>query len=151
MNTGKKLEELIKDSAKQLGIDYTRLKDAGWQGEQTQRRFTVKNICDCILFNVPKLYFIEAKSGKTSITFARLTQQKDLIKKHNPSKFINAGYICQIKGIWFYLSASEIERMQDEIGKKSFNDCDAARYGKGLPGFTPTGKRKQRIALTYLP
>ena len=150
MNTGKKLEALIKQSAEELGWDCTRLRDAGWQGEKTQRRFTVKNICDFILFKTPDLFFIEAKSGKTSITFDRLTQQEDLLKKNNPEKRIYAGYICEIKGKWFFLAATAIHFMEINLGKKSFNADDADAYGYELVGYIPNGKRKARINLDYL-
>ena len=69
MSKGKKFEALFVKSCAEQGIDTTRLKDAGWQGEKTIRRFTVKNICDFVLFNGQSLYFLELKYRSKSLRF----------------------------------------------------------------------------------
>lgn len=144
-NTGKKFEELFKLSCEEQDIDYTRLKDAGWQGEQTQRRFTPKNICDCIVHNGKKLLFVELKSRKQSLRFDELTQLDDIRPKHRPEKNRYAGFLCELKGMWFYLSVDEIDAMQASIGKKSFNTTDAVEFGSQISSITPKGCRKARI------
>jgi len=149
-NSGKKLEELIKLAAEEQGIDYTRLKDAGWQGEKTERRFTSKNICDCILFRTPFLFFVEAKSRKTSLRFDEITQLDDLIKKHNPKDKVFSGVICQLKGRMFWIVCTTIIQMRKTIGKKSFNLNDAEHFGIELKMVIPKGKRKARPDLFFI-
>ena len=144
-NSGKKFEELFKKSCIEQGLDYTRLKDAGWQGEQTQRRFTSRNICDCIVFNGKTLLFAELKSRKSSLRFDELTQLKDLSPKHKPERNQLAGFVCELNGLWFFLSVTDIEYMSDNIGKKSFNSNDANEYGIAIDGVTPKGCRKARL------
>jgi hypothetical protein len=154
MNTGKIFEATIQDSASVLGIDCTRFKDAGFmrQEKSEHKRFTIKNMCDFLLFNGYTLYYIEAKTGKTSIAFDRLTQQDALEKKRN--KFypnVKTGYLFEIKGKWFYLCSSEIEPLKAMTGKKSFNDKDLERSDAiAIPGYTPKRARKARLDLRVL-
>ena len=149
-NSGKKFEELFKLSCEEQDVDCTRLKDAGWQGEQTQRRFTPKNICDFICHNGKKLLFVELKSRKSSLRFDELTQLKDVTPKHRPEKNRFAGFLCELKGRWFFLDVEEIASMQKLIDKKSFNANDAEEYGQEINGVTPKGCRKARININGL-
>lgn len=153
MNTGKKFEALIKESADLLGIDCTRFKDAGFTGEkQSSKRFTIKNMCDFILFNGHTLYYIEAKSGKTSITFDRLTQQDELEKKRKRNFLgVRAGYLFEIKGKWYYLSSGKIEELIQQTGKKSFNCNDLEDVGAiCVPKYIPAKARKARLDLRVI-
>ena len=82
--TGKYLQDLIKESAAELNLGCERFKDAGFVGDKSeQRRFTSKNVADFIVYGPETgLAFIEAKNRDSSLTFADITQEKDLLKKH---------------------------------------------------------------------
>lgn len=148
--TGKKFESLIKLSANEQGFDHNRMKDAGWQGEQTQRRFTIKNICDLTLFKSPSLFYIEAKSSKKSLPFKRLNQHKALLKKHGEGiANVHAGYLLEIAGLYFYVPVFDMGKIMIRIGKKSVNANDLAGYG--INTTLPKGKKKPRLDLGYLP
>lgn len=150
-NTGKKFEELIKESCAILHYDCNRMRDAGWTGEQTSRRFTVKNICDFTIFNGVNLFYIEAKSGKTSIAFDRLTQHKDLIKKDSEgSRNVCVGYFFEVSGEWFFGDVVVVDWLISNIGKKSINAKDMHEWLRVIPPFTPGGKRKARMDLAIL-
>ena len=150
MNSGKKLEARIKLACSEQGIDCTRLKDAGWQGEQTERRFTSKNICDFILFRSPFLFFVEAKSRKSSLRFDGITQAKELRKKHNPEGNIHAGVLCELNNRIFWISIVGIDNAERMLGKKSFNANDAAIYGREIHTIVPPKKREARIDLGFI-
>jgi len=147
---GKDLEKLLQESCKLQKIDCTRLRDAGWQGEATQRRFTVKNICDFILFDQGAIVYLECKHSKDRLALSRLTQQDDLIAKadqRKPSLF--AGYLCHINGENFYISAEAVEIFAI-AGKKSISKTDAARIGLRVVSFTPPRARKPRLDIESL-
>lgn len=154
VNTGKKFEQLIKQSAEEQGIEYTRFRDAGFmRAEKSEhKRFTPKNICDCLLFNGKNLYYIEAKAGKTSVAFSRLTQHESLLKKHQgtmPS--VRAGYFFDIKGRCFYADAADVGEFMATSGKKSLNDKDLEAMARPIPRVVPPGKRTPRLDLSALP
>jgi len=150
MSTGKKFESVIKNACIEQGVDYTRLKDAGWQGEETTRRFTSKNICDCILFYSRKLVFAEIKHRKGALRFDEITQLDELKKKWKPENYIYSGVICQLKGEISFVSTPTIELMQKELGKKSFNSTDAASFGMEIAMVKPHGKRNERPVIFEL-
>lgn len=147
---GKGLEKLLQESCKLQKIDCTRLRDAGWQGEATQRRFTVKNICDFILFDQGTIVYLECKHSKDRLALSRLTQQDDLIAKaaqRKPGLF--AGYLCHIGGENFYISAEAVEIFAI-AGKKSISKTDAAMIGQRVVTFTPPRARKPRLDIEAL-
>lgn len=147
---GKDLEKLLQESCKLQGVDCTRLRDAGWQGETTQRRFTIKNICDFILFDQGAIVYLECKHSKDRLALSRLTQQDDLVAKvvqGKPNLF--AGYLCHIDGENFYISAEAVG-IFTIAGKKSINKTEAARIGERVGTFTPKGARKPRLDIESL-
>lgn len=147
---GKGLEKLLQESCKLQGIDCTRLRDSGWQGETTQRRFTIKNICDFILFDQGAIVYLECKHSKDRLALSRLTQQDDLVAKvvqGKPNLF--AGYLCHIDGENFYISAEAVG-IFTIAGKKSINKTEAARIGERVGTFTPKGARKPRLDIESL-
>lgn len=147
---GKELEKLLQESCKLQGVDCTRLRDAGWQGEQTQRRFTIKNICDFILFDQGSIVYLECKHAKDRLALSRLTQQHDLMAKLKPNKpGLFAGYLLHIDGESFFISAAAVF-MFAESGKKSINKTDAARIGERIATFTPPRARKARLDIEAL-
>lgn len=164
-NTGKKFEELFKLSAIEQGYDYTRLKDAGFVGDKSSsRRFTPKNICDCIVFGNRQIYFLELKSRKSALRFDEITQIEDLKNKckslmsphtHGGS----AGVLVHFQDTdrVFYYYAMITDQLESDCGKKSFNTRDMIALSDKHPSlcfeltkFIPTGKRKARIDLSPL-
>lgn len=147
---GKGLEKLMQESCKLQGVDCTRLRDAGWKGETTQRRFTIKNICDFILFDQGAIVYLECKHSKDRLALSRLTQQDDLMDKVVQGKQnLFAGYLCHIDGENFYISAEAVG-IFTIAGKKSINKTDAARIGQRVLPFTPKGARKERLDIESL-
>ena len=143
-NFGKAFESDFKNACIEQGIDYTRLKDAGWQGESTVRRFTPRNICDCILFHHSIIVFAELKHRNNSLPFKDITQIEDLRKKWNPESGVFSGVVCCLKREVFFISTVNIDVMQSALGKKSFNADDANTYGLRVVPIVPKGKKKVR-------
>ncbi len=152
--SGKDFENRVKDSCITQGVDFTRLKDAGWNGERTSRRFTVRNICDFILFDGISLYYVEAKSRKKSLGFSEITQLSDLFKKQHSTLIPNivCGVIVEFsdESKHYFLDVDTLQSMKKEIGKKSFNVNDAAKYGKPIYCFTPPGKKNPRLDIRHM-
>lgn len=147
---GKALEKLLQESCKIQDVDCTRLRDAGWQGEQTQRRFTIKNICDLIVFGDATLLYIECKAAKDRLALSRLTQQKDLLGKAASTKQnIFCGYLVWIAGEMVFIRAGAVDKFASS-GKKSINKTDALMIGTKVCEFTPPRARKQRLDIKEL-
>lgn len=149
---GKDFEALIKDSCEKQGISYTRLKDAGWQGEATERRFTPTNVCDCIIFDGNSLLFAEAKHRKDRVEFSGLKQLKDLLSKQGQCAIpnIHYGFLFCLKDNFYYCDAMKISVIQEICGKKSFNEDDAKRFCVPVATFLPERARKERIDISAL-
>lgn len=151
MSTGKDLEALIKESCELQDIDCTRLKDAGWQGEDTKRRFTSKNLCDFIIFDGIRLVYAEVKSSKDRLDLKRLTQHADLIKKQSQwRKNVHCGYIVQIKDVYAWIPVFDVEEFIKRGEKKSINCDDALRIGYEIMTFTPNRARKPRLDISFM-
>jgi hypothetical protein len=151
--TGKEFESLVKLAAEEQGIDYTRLVDAGYNlatEKSKTKRFTPKNICDCILFKQPFMFFVEVKHRKSSIRFDELKQLERLRSKHKPESNIYAGFIVMVGNRCFWLSVPTIDKIQQNTPKKSFNSGDASCYGYEIGMVTPKGKRKPRPELCFI-
>ena len=165
-NTGKKFEDLFKMSAIEQGFDYTRLKDAGYVGDKSEsRRFTSKNICDCVLFGWGSLYYLELKSRASSLRFDEVTQYKALMKKEealqgsDKTKQADAGVLVhfQKSDRVFYYNIMFTEQLMQDTGKKSFNVIDIENLADEHPAFCfelemfiPDGKRSKRINVNRL-
>jgi len=161
--SGKKFEKLIKDSCDACGFDHTRFRDAGWQGETGTRRFTVRNICDCIIFTGEQLHYIEAKSRIQSLRFDDITQTADLQKKRNQLdelavNNVGVGLLVEFQkaGMIFWISVNALPLLRD-FGKASFNavDCLAlsnsmSDYCTPITKFVPAGKRAEKLNLFAL-
>lgn len=147
---GKGLEKLLQESCRLQGVDCTRLRDAGWQGEQTQRRFTIKNICDFILFDQGAIVYLECKHAKDRLPLSRLTQQDGLMEKHKMCKpCLFAGYLVHMNGANFFISAAMVDSFS-KIGKKSINKSDAMLMGYQISTFVPPRARKPRLDVQAL-
>ena len=145
---GKDFEKLLQESCELQFVDCTRLRDAGWQGEQTQRRFTIKNICDFILFSDGCIVYTECKHAKDRLELSRLTQQPDLMKKIGQSTpNLYAGYLLHISGDTYFISATAIAGYKE---KKSINKADAQSLGVSVRHYVPHGKRKERLDIESL-
>ena len=159
--TGKYLQDLIKESAAELNLGCERFKDAGFVGDKSeQRRFTSKNVADFIVYGPETgLAFIEAKNRDSSLTFADITQEKDLLKKHEQHQersIIQAScgvlVLFRNKNKAFWVPIQNLSILREKTNKKSFNATDivAHQCGWEIPFFTPKGKRKPRLDLTHL-
>jgi len=151
-DSGKKFEDLISLSSKEQGWDITRLHDTGGFGSRDvqRRRFTLKNICDFVMFKDGHIFYTEAKSSKGRLAFSRLTQHKALMKKHAEGiENVHAGYLLEVDSVVSYVSVFDMEMLMRDIGKKSANVSDLKRFELGM--ITPKGKKKQRIDLSGLP
>jgi len=89
--TGKKFENDIKSSVPHY-CDFERFKDAGYDlsdqrkdgFQNSKRRFTPKNLCDCLIFDGErgKLHYVELKSRKgKSIAFKDVDKDGKFLKK----------------------------------------------------------------------
>lgn len=146
--TGKKLEALIKLAAEEQGVDYTRLNDAGHNlsthGGADHQRFTPKNICDCIMFYDGAILFAEVKHRHGALRFDEIKQMDRLGKKWKPEIGVYSGVICQLKGDIYFVSYEELEKMEMQLDKKSFNASDAGNYGIELEMISVPRKRNKR-------
>lgn len=150
-NSGKILEGLVKQSATEQGWDITRFRDAGYRGGQTDRNFTIRNICDYVMFKAGHLFYMECKAVKSgSLAFKRLTQHKDLMKKHSEGiKNVHAGYLLSIEGMFYYVPVFEMDRLMINLTAASVNKHHLADFKMGT--VLPPRKKKERIDLNDLP
>ena len=159
--TGKALQDLIKLSATQLNLGCVRFKDAGFVGDKSeQRRFTSRNVADFIIYGQTcGIAFVEAKNRESSLTFADITQSKDLIKLHQTHQERNIDQaLCGIvvlfrnKNKVFWIPVQNLSDLEKQTNKKSFNATDVIKHHAGieLPFFTPAGKRKPLIDLSHI-
>lgn len=153
--SGKIFENLITESCDILGLDCTRLRDAGYRGEETERRFTVKNICDFLIFNGSCLLYLEAKVRKFSIKFDDLTQLESLLKKQGKERAtgvnVQTGFLFNFSGRKFFMRAIDVQSLSESIGKKSMNVHDVEKHGVEILGFFPTPKsKKERININFI-
>ena len=159
--TGKALQDLIKLSATQLNLGCVRFKDAGFVGDNSeQRRFTSRNVADFIIYGQTcGVAFVEAKNRESSLTFADITQSKDLIKLHQTHQERNIDQaLCGIvvlfrnKNKVFWIPVQNLSDLEKQTNKKSFNAVDVITHQAGieLPFFIPAGKRKPLIDLSHI-
>lgn len=151
---GKKFEALIKDSCELQGIDVTRLRDAGFTGVKESKRFTIRNICDFILFDGANMVFIEAKVRKQSLRFDELKQREMMEKKLKTAGPVGAkvGFLVLFPpDSLFWVPVQNIDSIERAVQKKSFNakDCESL-YAliKKIPMYKPERKRNKRIDMT---
>jgi hypothetical protein len=139
INSGKKFEAFFKDSCFHQGISCTRLRDAGYRGGDTDRRFTVRNICDFICYGGGKYeWYFELKARKDRLAFKDLTQESNLLKKQqeNPD-LVRCHFLIQMTTIdhthfvsthYYLLPVSTLEPLKQGLGKKSINSVDLKVY-----------------------
>lgn len=150
-NSGKQLEELVKQSAQEQDWDITRFRDAGYRGGQTDRSFTIRNICDYVMFKAPHIFYMECKAVKSgSLAFKRLTQHKDLMKKHGEgNKNVHAGYLLSIENVFYYVPVFEMNQLMINLSSASVNKHHLVAFKIGT--VLPPRKKKHRIDLNDLP
>ena len=147
---GKEFEKLVKLSCEEQDIDFTRLRDAGWTGEQTQRRFTIKNICDAILFYKGIIVFVEMKTRKKSLRFDDITQLDDLGKKWKPENGVFSGVLCSLGNELSFVTYNNLLALKLNMIKKSLNHSDTDEYGIQIDRYVPPGKRIARLDIKHL-
>ena len=151
---GKAFEDRVKSSAEDLGCDFQRFIDAGYsvdqdkEREDSDKRFTPSNICDCLVFYNGILTYIECKSYESSIPFSQTEKQrKRLKKKWKPESLVSCGFLCEFRNageVWF-IPLCEFDRMKTFLVKQSFSAKDVVHYGIRVGEITPQGKRSPRL------
>ena len=165
VNHGKIFEKFVEKSCLYQDVDYTRLRDAGYQGSEhnvKNKRFTIRNICDCILIWRGVTIFAEVKRDGKSRAFKNISQkrhlnahnewekEKGLDKKWKPAAGIIAGVIIEIDGQYFFLSIPVLDDMELNIGKKSFNALDARQYGIAISTIVHPRKKTASLDMANL-
>lgn len=163
--TGKQFEQEFQLACREQAVLAIRLRDAGYQGiNATERRFTIKNICDFIVFDDSTLFAMELKHRKQSLAFKDITQRKDLIKvndfiEDNSMQNATSGLLVCFGSLdkvwWIHISA--IDEMISMTGKKSFNHKDCERLSEEHPLLVvavdtviPPRKKKPRIDTSFM-
>ncbi len=97
-NPGKIFEEDFKGSVSNDNV-IIRLKDAGgWSQGNSDKRFTITNICDFIYYN-DELYLLELKSTKgKSITLNRLEKDIKRLEKYRGKKGVR-GFVINFRDL----------------------------------------------------
>lgn len=158
-STGTVFQELIMLSAERCDMACIRLRDAGYRGEQTtERRFTIRNIADFIVYNDFRLLVLEAKSRKTSLAFEDITQLPDLQRqaRMHRDRYLSrasSGVLVEFQNTnqVFWVQADAVSLLQKELGKKSFNAKDLLHYGfNPVRTYLPQGKRKAHLLLSCI-
>jgi len=163
--TGKAFEQRFKQACDEQGVLIIRLRDAGYQGEQTsQRRFTIKNVADCIVFDGTKFVVCELKHRKSSLAFKDISQYKDIKKindfiesngMHNATAGLLVCFGSMDKIYWVHIAM--IDELKHMTSKKSFNfkDCQKLELDHPLmcmkvDAIIPPRKRTQRIDTSFI-
>lgn len=124
---------------------YFRLKDSAqsFGGGMNNLRFTLKNPCDCFIFQSPNLFCFELKSvGTTSISFERTKNEKGKVvhfhqieglKDFAKYKNIVAGFLFNFRKkdgseTCYFQHIHDFLEMIANIDKKSFNEKDLKKY-----------------------
>lgn len=139
VNVGKRFESNFKISADNANVFYYRLKDSAQSfGGTNNLRFSLKNPCDCFIYNHPTLYTLELKSvGTSSISFERTKEDKGVIHLHQIegltefSKYqgVVSGFVLNFRHsdgneICYFQEICDFNSMIEELNKKSFNEND---------------------------
>jgi hypothetical protein len=143
-NKGKIFETNWKASVPD-NIMYYRLKDSAQAfGGSNNLRFSLKNPCDCFLFNGIYLFALELKSvGTSSISFERnKNEKKKVVHYHqikglmdfDKYKKVIAGFLFNFRKkdgseILYYQHINKFNKMIDNMNKKSFNESDLVDNG----------------------
>ena len=104
MSTGKDFEKDIKESVP-AGVFFYRFRDgtSSWGGDQELTRFQAKNMCDCMLFDGAKCYFLELKSHKgKSLPFSAI--------RDNQLKELSAAAVYKNVVAGFLVNFSDLEK-----------------------------------------
>lgn len=138
MNIGKRFESNFRNSVPD-NVLYYRLKDSAQSfGCTSNLRFSLKNPCDCFLYQSPTLLALEMKSVATSsISFERSKDDKGVIHYHQieglrkfaKHKDVIAGFLLNFRHkngteVCYFLHIKDFDFMISDIHKKSFNETD---------------------------
>jgi hypothetical protein len=122
---------------------YYRLKDSAQSfGKANNLRFSLKNPCDCFIYQSPILMAIEMKSvGTSSITFERTSEERGVIHYHQIQglrdfgkyKDVISGFIFNFRHkdgeeVCYFQHIQDFDKMIVDISKKSFNEKDLSCY-----------------------
>ena len=147
LNAGKKFEVQFKSSIPE-NVMYHRNPDQP-QSFQNTAKFSLKNKCDCFIYNYPLLLACELKSTKEkymTVEMCKEDEGKKMIhwhqiqglKEYVQYKGIIPGLILnfrinendkeQYNELTYFIHINDFLRMMTELNKKSFNLLDLVRY-----------------------
>lgn len=144
INPGKRFENNWKSSIPK-DVLYYRLKDSAqsFGKDSSKLRFSLKNPCDCFIFQSPFLYALELKStSTTSISFEKEKNENKMIHLHQITglqefdKYSNtiSGFLFNFRHkkedceMLYFQHIKDFIQMISEISKKSLNEKDLIKY-----------------------
>ena len=136
MNVGKKFEADIKASIPQ-NILFYRFKDSPASFNNFNSggniRFTASNVCDCLLFKSPNLYFLELKTTKGKTYSLNDSAYKQLERFKKLGEFENAvkAFIINFRELekTYLITTADLESFLQKTGKKSIKLEECAEIG----------------------
>ena len=136
MNVGKRFEADIKASIPQ-NILFYRFKDSPASFNNFAPggniRFTASNVCDCMIFKSPTLFFIELKTtqGKSYSLNDSANKQLERFKKLGDYQDAIKAFMINFRDYekTYFITTDELEKFLRESGKKSIRIDECATIG----------------------
>ena len=135
MNVGKRFEADIKASIPE-NILFYRFKDSpnfGGSNAGEFSRFTPSNVCDCMIFRSPKLYFLELKTtqGKTYSLNDSAFKQLERFRKLGDYENTVKAFIINFRELekTYFITTYQLESFLMKSGKKSIKAIECAEIG----------------------
>lgn len=140
-NKGYVLQDNIKKSCDKQDILFYRFKDSPFSfANSAKTKFTVNNICDCMLYSSGKLIFLELKSVKgksksfTNHEFRQLNDIKKIIhdKQGRIRYGVYGGFLIEFRELEksYYFSVNDISKYFVDNDTKTLN---IEKYIKNYP------------------
>jgi penicillin-binding protein-related factor A (putative recombinase) len=157
MNSGKQFEALFQDSCRIQGISCTRLRDAGFRGEQSERRFTIRNICDFICYAGGKhIWFLELKSRQKRIAFKKLEKQAArLLQKYQENPMLHkCGFLIDFSDSddrYYFVEINDYYQLTQTHNKQSvgIKDMQSLTVFQPIKLYVPKKKRSKRLDTSF--
>lgn len=134
-NNGKRFEQNFKKSITE-DIYYYRFKDgtASWGSNNANNiRFQAKNICDCLLFKKPNLYFLELKNHKGKSIPLSCIKENQIKELTNADKYngIISGLVINFEDIdrCFFVHIANINDFIENEDRKSIPIKYCEKFG----------------------
>ena len=136
MNVGKRFEADIKASIPQ-NILFYRFKDSPASfnsfNQDSNIRFTASNVCDCMIFRSPQLYFLELKTTQGKSYSLNDSAYKQLERFRNLGDYENIikAFIINFRELekTYFVTTYQLESFLMRSGKKSIKAIECAEIG----------------------